>query len=413
MLAGRLEVVLETGEHIRNPVHLIGGRDSPRTKQFTIDEAREGDRDQRWLGLLQDAQGARDLGEHAAHAAKLFVIPRRLDEGDEIVLDPLQIEASLAGDRLDHSARLAAGDLILAALDSSPLLAEHLDLVIQGALDVEKGSGDVEQGAFLDWPLAAHHRRQRRALFGHQRTRRVKTEHRERIAHAGEDLKIGFERSSALLPTPQVDIERVLHFEQIFLDRLRHRVEQSPIVTGDRALRVLRLATAGPQIAEPERAPDRLESRRLGRKARDLIEQTAQELARRVHPKTELSLHRQPFDLAFELTEQQLQLVVGTPTDLGERIHQARAHPPKLSRGFLVAEFGEPFEDRRHAMKTGIALAALEPREKRTLEPRPQPLRDETELHDRRRSRRAGDARRKRQAEVGENRTCSPIWACP
>ncbi len=258
-------------------------------------------------------------------------------------------------------------------------------MIVQGSLDVEQRAGDVEQLALVHRPLSAHHLHDHVALFADHATRHPETQHAERIANPVQGFHLRLEVTGIARFGAQIQIERILDAQQVFLDRGGHRAKQVPVAPSHRAFGVLHLRLRRQQRVELIDAPHFGAARAIRKLAviarmGHVIQQILGQLTWWSGRIADFAVAREAVDLTVDAGEQQLHRHARLQATVFHRLDDCSRDPPQPS-GFGAA--GNPPQAIQHvhqpAQVLGRALIA-DPLEQRGLESKPQAQRLRAQL---------------------------------
>ena len=138
MLARRFKIVLDRGECISELVHLFSGRHTMVCDQFDFDETHDRGHQLGGVGQCEHAQRAHDFLEQAWNLDDTTVVPRRLDERDDVVLGLLDIDCGLAHQRVENLAHLRLRKFEVANRWHFAFVAraKAIDMVVKRSFDI-------------------------------------------------------------------------------------------------------------------------------------------------------------------------------------------------------------------------------------------------------------------------------------
>lgn len=383
VFARRIEVVLDRSQRIGQAIHLLGRRHAPMRDQLDLHEAHDRGDECAGIGEIEHAQRAGDLFQQFGDALDPRVIPRRFDEGDDVLLGLLQVDAGLAHQRVEHAAALGLRQRGLAGRLFTGCLADAVDVVVERCFHVQQRAGDVEQCALVDRALAACHLLEHLALVVDHATRHAEPEHAEGVADAVERFGLGLEVARIGVLAAQVDVERLLDAQQIVLDGGRYGIEQRAVAARHRALRMFEFGLGRQQRIELVDAADLRDARRAGAGGfglREVVEQVLAQLAWRARRERGLAAVGKPMDLAVDATEQQLDRHARLQAAVGDAVGDAGGDPPQTTRLDTVRQAAQTVEhlaEAAHMFECGLVA---EPLEQGRLEGQPQAQRLRTQL---------------------------------
>ena len=306
--------------------------------QFGLGEAADAGEVIRGDREFEDVQRALDFLQQARHLGQLRMVPVGFDEGDEGLARVGEIGDGLAHEHIEHLARFAGDDVFGAGLGTEPR-----DLVVERGVDEQQRAGDVEQRAFLGRALAGHDRVQRAFLFGDQMPRVAQAEHAERVGNAAEGFHLRLQFRDIAVAGAQVQVERVLDPQQVFLQRRGDGVQQGAVAPADAAARVLELFGGRRGRVEVEGPAQFLQCGMIAG-LRRVVEQLPRRLERRVGA-TDLQLVAIELvaRLALDPAEGLAQARAGQYRASLQRAHHRRGDPEHALRGFVARMADEPF----------------------------------------------------------------------
>ena len=259
LFAQRLEVVLQAGQGIGQRVELAPIGHALARDQFALGVAADREQVIGRQRQLHHPQRASDLVEQARHVAELFVLPAGFDEGHQRLAGLHEVGDRLAHDGIDHLPRLAGEQLAAGGVAGRLGGTEPGDLVVQRGVDVEQRAGHVQQGVLVGRHSAIEDGQHRVALLLHHLARHAQSQHAQGIGHATKGFGVRLQAGQVVGPGAQVQVQRVLHVQQVVLDRGRDRVEQGAVATADAALRMLEFGLRRQRGVEFEYPPQFLE----------------------------------------------------------------------------------------------------------------------------------------------------------
>ena len=276
MLAGCLQVIFQGCQGIGQMIHLRAAGNTPVSQQLVPDEATHA------IGQLGRARGrhhAHGTG-HLLHelrrAEQLLVLPAGFDEGDDGVLHLGGVADRLLHQRADHTQRLAARQALHGWRGAGVLLgAEALDVIVQRGFDIQQRAGNVEQGLLVGSPHVRHDFAEHAPLLVDDAPRHGQCQHAQGVADALQHLPLRRELRRIRTLLAQEQVQRLLHPQQVVLQRTRYGIEQRTVVAGYRTTGVLQLARLGHQAVECIRAAQQLHLRAALARLRHDVEQLA------------------------------------------------------------------------------------------------------------------------------------------
>ena len=369
LLGLRLQVVFEAGQRIGQSLHLHHVRHAPASQQFARGKTSDRSQVVGRFRQLDDAHGADDLVQQLGRLLELVGIPVGFNVGDETLLGTGEVGLRLFHHRLHHAARFTRwhhrGRVLICPRRDS---AEMLDLLVQRSLDVQQGSGDIQQGRFVGQARAAYDRADCIALFLHHTTRHTQAEHPESIGYPLQNLDLTVELRRFGVRVAQVQVEGILDPQQIFLDCDRNRVQQRTIVTGNAATRVLDFLLTRQQRTETEHLPQFADASVLGRGMRDEIQQVTGQLVRRIAAETLLPVIGQALDLTLNLADRLLELGARLKCLGPQCLQHPRRHPEQAPCLDLGGDVDQLVAGCGQARKVDIHIVVAEPLEQGKLE---------------------------------------------
>ena len=369
------EVILQTRQGIGESFHLRHVGHQPPIEQFTLREASNGVQIAGRLPQFDDAQDASDLAEKLRCRLQLRGFPARFDVADEAFLGACEIHLRLFHQRLHHATRFDRGQLATAiCLGLAAGGPQMLDLIVQRRLDVEECAGDVEQRRGVVGSRALDDGTHCVALFLDHAARDSQTEHAERVGYALQHFDLAGKLCRFGIRIAQMEVERVLDSQQVFLDGAGDGIQQRTVVTGQAAARMLDLGLAGQQRGESEHFAHLADASVLSRCMRDEVKQVAGQFVRRFAAKAALAGIRQTLDFALHLADGLLELEAGLEGLGAKRFEHACGHPEQTARFQFVGLADEPVEDFGKAGQVAVDVVVAEPLEQRQLELRPHRL---------------------------------------
>ena len=270
-VAQRLQVVLQTGHCIGQGVELATAGHAPALQQLGGDVATHAFQVIGRLGQIEDAQRTGHFRQQARHVGQAAVVPVGLDEGDEVLAGGGEIGDRLVRQHLHRAPGLGGGGFVPCILAGR---AQARDLVVQRGVHVEQRAGDVQQRALAGRLLAAGDGVERVALLEHDFARHPQAKHAEGVGHVGQFARLRLQRGGIAAGT-QVQVERVLHPQQLFLDHPADGIEQVAIAPGQAAAGMVEFGFAGRVRVQFERLAQRFQRRMRRVRLRDQVQQLA------------------------------------------------------------------------------------------------------------------------------------------
>ena len=305
MLARGLQVILQRRQRIGQLVHLRTARYAPVFQQFIADEAAHA------LGQLgrtrrrQHAHGAGDLVHQDRRTGQAVVLPAGLDERNDRVLDLAGIGDRFLHQRGDDTQRLAARKGVHRFAGTRLVLGtQALDVVVQRCLDVQQGASHVEQGFLVGRAHAVGDLVKHAPLLGHHPARHRQRQHAQRVADAFEHFALGGQLCRIAVLLAQEQVQRLLHAQQVVLQRTRYRIEQRAVVPGHRAAGVFQLTGVGQQAVQRVGAAQQLHLRAALLGLRHDVEQLAGHIVRIAAAQAVFALLDQQADIAVDPADQ-------------------------------------------------------------------------------------------------------------
>ena len=272
LLAQRFEVVLQAGQGIGQGVELLAAGHAAAADQFNFGVALDPGQVIGGQRQLDHAQRAGHFVEHARHFGEFVVVPLGLDEGDEGLAGVAEVGDRLARDHIEHLARLA-GEQVLFGLVVGQ--AQARDLIVERGVHVQQRAGHVEQGALVGGAAALGDVVHRVALLQHHGAGHAQAHHAEGVADPGERLDLRAQFAGIGLIGAQVQVERVLDPQQVFLDRRGHGVEQGAVAAAEAAAGVFEFGLAGQVRGEFEGLAQVVQRRMPAVAVGDVVQQLA------------------------------------------------------------------------------------------------------------------------------------------
>ncbi len=374
VLPQRLEVVLQARQRIGEGVQLAPVGDAPAVDERVLDVAPDAGEVGRRLRQLEHLQRARDLPQQARDLDQLGVVPARLDEGDEGLAGVREIGDRLACEDVEDLAGLAGGQL---ALHRGVLVAgaEAGDLVVEGGVDVQQRAGDVEQRAFVGRATALDDLLHGLALLLDHAARDAEPQHAQGVGDATERLDLRRKAVELGFARAQVQVERVLHPQQVLLDRGGHGVEQRAVAAAHAALGVADLGVGRELGLQLEGVVQRPQRGMVGAGVRDVVEELAGRLQRGFRARDpEAVVLEQAARLALDAGEGLAQRGRRRERAVGHGPGHRGRHPEHAPRGLGVDLAKERIE-RTDQGRAVAGRASLRPRGHRFAQVRQQRLR--------------------------------------
>ena len=160
------------------------------------------------------------------------MVPVGFDEGDQRLAGVAEVGDRLAYDDVEHLARFGGQAVVVGLAVGQP---EARNLVVQRGIDVKQRAGDVEQRGLVGQPTATDDFIDSIALLQHNPTGDAQVHHAKGVADPGQRLDLRMQLRDVGLAGAQVQVQRILDPQQVFLDRRRHRVEQRTVASAQAA----------------------------------------------------------------------------------------------------------------------------------------------------------------------------------
>ena len=176
-------------------------------------------------------------------------------------------------------------------------------MVVQSGLDNQQRLGNIEQTRFVETAARAAHFFDDQALFLDHLARDAKAEHAQRIADPTQGFG-GLQQHGGIGVTgAQEHVEHFLDAQKIVLDRVRHRVQQGPVMAGHRTFGLLHLAIGRQRRLELIDTTHFGNARAVSAGVCDVIEQALHYLAWRLRGEAVLAFFGETLELAVNLAE--------------------------------------------------------------------------------------------------------------
>ena len=369
-VAQRFEVILQARQRVGQAVHLLAVGHAAAAQQFAFGELAHGGQVLRRVLDFQDAQGAGDFFDKARHVGQLGVVPVGFDEGDKTLAGLGEVGDRFLDQHFQHLPRFAAGQrafgggLFVRGIG----LAEAGDLVVERSFDVKQGAGDVEQGRFVGLALTAGDGVHGGALVLHHAARHAQAQHAQGVGNAVEGLGLFAQVGGRGARRAQVQVERVLDPQQVFLDGAGNGGQQRLVAAAEAAAGVRELGFAGHVLAQAEHFADFADAATFGGGMGDEIEQLAGQFQRRVAAESGVAAFGQSLDFLFDLGQRLLERLAGFERALGQGVERAGGHPEQAARVFGVGDRHQLFADVGEVADGVGAVVVLEPAQQRRLE---------------------------------------------
>ena len=244
LVAQCLQVVLDAGKRVGQRIQLLSARDALALQQFVLGIAANAGQVFGGLRQFQHAQRSAHLVQQARDLDQLLMVPAGLDESDEALAGIAEIGDRLACQRLEQLLSLGRADALRTVRSRARcgFVAQPRDLVVQRGIDVEERAGDIQQHRFAHRHPAIGDRCDDVALAGDHIACHAESEHAERVGNATEGLGLRLQCSHILPAGAQVQVERILDPQHIFLDRGRNGIEQGAVASADTGMGMGQLA---------------------------------------------------------------------------------------------------------------------------------------------------------------------------
>ena len=310
MFAQRFEVILDARERIREGVELAAVGNAAAFEQFDFGVEPHAIEILSGLQQFEDIERAGHFAQQFRHLRQFGVIPAGFDESDEGLARAGEVGDRLADQDIEHLAGFSAGEIFLVI--GAIAAGEAGDLVVQRCVDIQQRAGDFQQRGFIGLALAFDDFAHRVALLQHEAAGQPKPQHAERVGHVLQAFGLRLKLDRIGLGGAQIQVQLVLHAQQVFLDRGGHGVEQRAIAAGDAAAGVIEFGFGRLERVEIEHFAQ-FHQRRVNRFAlRDVIEQLPGRFERGVR--------------AWRIEATLLELAAGLAIDAGEGLAQTRIH---------------------------------------------------------------------------------------
>ena len=363
MLAQRFQVVLEAGQGVGEGVELAAIGHPAAAEQLGLGEPAHPGQEVRRLLQIQHAQGTGDFAQQPRHLDQLAVIPAGLHERHERLAGIGEVGDRLAGDDLDGLARFA-GQRILLVVGAAR--AQPGNLFIQRCVHVQQRAGDIQQRVLAGGAVAAHDRVHRVALVEHHRTRHAKAEHAERVGHLVEHFDLRLQPGRAARAGAQVQVERILDPQQVFLHRRRNGVQQRAIAAAQAAAGMGDFVLAGRGLLKLEGRAQLAQRGMVAVAAGDVEQHLAGRLQRQLRACERVLSARVAPGLANHAGKRLAQAGTGLDRAVGDRLHHPLGDPQHPPHGFVTGT-------RKPGLDGGRESGRI--RGRAALGPRPHPLR--------------------------------------
>ncbi len=149
------------------------------------------------------------------------------------------------------------------------------DLVIQRCIHVQQCTGDIQEHAFVDLLLALDHAGQRVALLHDHASGDAQAHHAQRVSDRAQFIDLGLQLGR-LAAGAQVQVQRILDAQQLFLDRIAYGVEQLAVASAQAATGMVQLGFGGAGAFRSEGKQHAFIDARRATRGTDFIEQRQQ-----------------------------------------------------------------------------------------------------------------------------------------
>ena len=237
-IAQRFQVVLHAGQRIGQGVQLAPAGHLLLADQFGLAVTPQRFQVTGRFRQLQHAHCAADFAQQPRHALQRRMVPVGFDEGDEGVAHAGEIGGGFAREHAHDLARFLR-EQVVAGIGIA--LAQARDLVVQRVVDVDQRAGHFQQTGFARGPGAAGDVLQHRALFLDHALGRLQADHAQGVADPVQRIRLLLQLGRVVEAGAQVQVERVLDPQQVFLQRRGHGVQQGAVAPGQAAARMFDL----------------------------------------------------------------------------------------------------------------------------------------------------------------------------
>ena len=238
----RLKVVLNAGEGVGQRVQLFAVGNPLAVNQLAFDVALHAMQVFGRQVQVKDAQRAADLVQQTRDFHQFGVVPIGFHERHKRLPRVTEIADRLAHDHFQDLARLALQHVLPGTFVGQP---ETGDLVIQRGFHVQQRTGDIQQRRLVGGAVADDDLVHCVALFHHDAARDAQAHHPQRIADSAERVHLGKQVLDTGLAGAQVQVEGILHPQQILFDRCGDSVEQGAVASAQAAPRVVKFGLCG------------------------------------------------------------------------------------------------------------------------------------------------------------------------
>ena len=281
LVAQGLEVVLHACECIGQRVQHLAAGNTLLVNQFALGE--EADALEVIRGSLQfeHAQRAADFIEQAWYFGELSMVPTGFHERNERLARIAEIGYGFAGEHLQQLLRIRRAQGILGRRGRACVLPHPGDLVFERRIDEQQRTGDIQQRLLGRRHAARHDAGEIVALAADHVARATQAEHAEGVANAFQCLDFRLQPGRIRLAGAQVQVERILDAEYVFLQRACDGIEQRPVESGHAALRVQAFGLGNLRFAQPEGLAEAVQCRMRGSTVGHLLQQLAHRVVQR------------------------------------------------------------------------------------------------------------------------------------
>jgi len=251
----------------------------------------------------------------------------RLERLAEQLLDAREVHDALAKHRLGDLPEVGVG--LRARRRRARRHDEAHERVVEAILDAYQRGRDRDEGVLLGRRAARDDVGEARKLALDLLAYRAEAQHRERVADLLEEIDLRRE----LLGRPafsRVEVERVLDAAEVLLDRSGDRAHEADGRRGKRLALLLDRLVDREQLAEAERAADRVDAFAASGRSRHVIKEVVQELDRGRAGVGLLALGVEALQLAVGVAEQSLDGDARLEPARAQRIEQRARDPPEL-----------------------------------------------------------------------------------
>ena len=365
-IAQCLQVIFQTRKRIGQTIHLQCIGHPLLAQQF---EPREHTQGMQLFGRTRQFEylhRARDFIQQSRHVFELGMIPARFDETHETLPRLHEIGNRFLDQRIQRLLRFVRrqrGRILLAArLDG---VAQPCDLIVEGSFDIQQGASDIQQRGLIGRTRPAGERLDRAALILHHATWNAEAEHAERIGDCAQCLALRRQIGDYSVRRAQMQIERFLDPQQIFLDAGGDGVEQFAIVAGKAAARVRKFGLVELLRIQAEYVADLADTTMVGRRVDDVIQQLADQLGRRRGQECRFAIISKTFDLPLHAGQRLLERLGRGECPRAQRIEGTGGDPEQLAWPFGLGQSDQLRADigqRRNAASIVVITQPLQQR---------------------------------------------------